>query len=409
MRSDFGRKIQGGYSYRGLFLDSYPIKNLYDKEMQFTEKEIIRQPSNHQDPKISGWIIAALVSLGIFIGVVLAGLFWSIRPLPTLFDESKVAAVFQRVSPAVVEINVSQLQGEQRGSGFFIDHNGHIVTNAHVVNRSGEIRVTLYDGRFLGARLLGRSLADDLAILKVDPIEASGINPVRLADSEQVMSGQLAIAIGNPFQNANSVTVGVVSGKDRSQVSNINRPMPELIQTDAALNPGNSGGPLLNSDGDVIGVVSAVKIDPARFGVEATLQTGVGFAISSNTLRDLLPRLLKSTDFKRPWIGIESLPLTPAQVEMLNLPVERGVYVRSVCKGSPADYAGLKGDPFQIIPSGTGDFITVIDGKSIDSVSEIVEHLNSLDPGDDVELTIVREGQARRINLTLGEWETCKS
>ncbi len=380
---------------------------MYEDDVHATEQEAPPPSPDRRGVRLTIWGAIFLVAFGMLLGLALAwGSFGATQPT-ALFDEGQVTSVFERASPAIVEIGVSQLFSQQSGSGFFVDAEGHIVTNAHIVGMAGDVRVTLHDGRTLDATLLGSSRADDLAILQVDPDLAADIEPLRLADSDRVIPGQLAIAIGSPYENPNSVTVGVVSGKGRSQVGSLNRPVPELIQTDAALNPGNSGGPLLNSRGEAIGVVSAVKIDPSRFGTGALLQTGVGFAVSSNTVRQLLPSLLNPVEYKRPRLGIESRSLTPSQVQVMGLPVEQGVYVSRICQDSPAQRAGLRGDSFRTVPSGRGDFITAVDGEPISSVADIVEHLNTLRPGDKVELTIIREGQVQDIAVTLDEWQSC--
>ena len=380
---------------------------MYQDDVHATEQEAPPPSPDQHGVRLTIWGAIFLVAFGMLLGLALAwGSLGATQPT-ALFDEGQVTSVFERASPAIVEIAVSQLSSRQSGAGFFVDDEGHIVTNAHIVGMAGDVRVTLHDGRTLDATLLGSSRADDLAILQVDPDLASDIEPLRLADSDRVIPGQLAIAIGSPYENPNSVTVGIVSGRGRSQVGSLNRPIPEMIQTDAALNPGNSGGPLLNSSGEAIGVVSTVQIDATKFGTGALLQTGVGFAVSSNTVRQLLPSLLQPEEYKRPWIGILSRQLTPSQVEVLGLPVEKGVYVNRVCRNSPAERAGLQYDNFRTIPSGQGDFITAVDGEPITSVADIVEHLNTLRPGDNVELTVIRDGQEQGVTVTLSEWESC--
>jgi len=380
---------------------------MYQDDVHSTEQEAPPPPPAQPGVRLTIWGAIFLVAFGMLLGLVLAwGSLGATRPT-ALFDEGQVTSVFERASPAIVEIGVSQLFSRQSGSGFFVDDEGHIVTNAHIVDMDGDVVVTLHDGRRLEATVLGSSRADDLAILRVDPDLASDIEPLRLADSDRVIPGQLAIAIGSPYENPNSVTVGVVSGKDRSQVGSLNRPIPEMIQTDAALNPGSSGGPLLNSRGEAIGVVSAVQIDPSRFGSGALLQRGVGFAVSSNTLRQLLPSLLQPEEYKRPWIGIMGRPLTPSQVRVLGIPDQEGVYVNRICRNSPAERAGLQFDNFSRVPSGRGDFITAVDGEAVTSVADIVEHLNTLRPGDKVDLTIMREGQEQSVAVTLDEWKSC--
>ncbi len=380
---------------------------MYKDNVHATEQEAPPPSPEQHGVRLTIWGAIFLVAVGMLFGLALAwGSFSAAQP-SALFDEGQVTSVFERASPAIVEIGVSQLFSRQSGSGFFVDDEGHIVTNAHIVDMDGDVVVTLHDGRRLEATVLGSSRVDDLAILRVDPDLASDIEPLRLADSDRVLPGQLAIAIGSPYQNPNSVTVGVVSGKGRSQVGSSSRPIPEMIQTDAALNPGNSGGPLLNSRGEAIGVVSAVQVEPPRFGTRALLPTGVGFAVSSNTVRQLLPSLLQPVEYKRPWIGIIGRPLTPSQVRVLDIPAQEGVYVSRICRDSPAERAGLQFDNFRTVPSGLGDFITAVDGEAVSSVADIVEHLNTLIPGDKVELTLIREGQKQGVTVTLDEWKSC--
>jgi 2-alkenal reductase len=357
-------------------------------------------------------LVVSLVAFGVLLGLLMAWLSfgsswspWSNRTV--LFDEKLITSLVEAATPAVVEISVGMRRFESKGSGFLVDGDGHIVTNSHVVASEGDISVKLSDGRTLDATLLGISRADDLAVLQVDPAEVARIAPLRLADTDQVRTGQLAIAVGSPFQQFNSVTVGVVSGLGRSQRGDtLNRPIPELVQTDAKLNPGNSGGPLLNARGEVIGVNSAVQI--AGSPRDLSLQTGVGFAISSNTLRDILPDLLTPGEFKRPWLGVMSVALTRNQFEALEAPVEAGVYIAYVCGGSPADDAGLRGERFVVRPTGPGDLITAIDGNPVATVADMVSHINTLRPGDGVVISLIRNEAPIEVDVTLAEWmDTC--
>jgi len=258
------------------------------------------------------------------------------------------------------------------------------------------IDIHLYDGRTLRATTVGTSPADDLALLKVDPDEVASINPLPLADSDTVIPSQMAIAIGSPFRNFNSVSVGVVSSKGRSRSSVLRRPIPDLIQTDAALNPGNSGGPLLNANGEVIGVNSSVE-------VVSSVQIGVGFAVPSNTLKSILPDLLIPGEIRRPWIGISGTPLTKSLADSLDLPTQSGIYIRQVWEGSPADRGDLRSDSLRV-PTGQGDVITAVDGIQVDSVTDMVSYLNTLRPGDQVTLTVVRDKKSLEIDLTLDPW-----
>jgi 2-alkenal reductase len=328
---------------------------------------------------------------------------------PVLYDERLVTSLFEKASRSVVEITVVQeVQGrffgtdsrENTGSGFIVDDAGHIVTNHHVVDGAGEITVRLFDGRILPATKLGTSPADDLALLQVEPGEVADIDPLPLANSSQVRPGQMAIAIGSPFRSQNSVTVGVVSGIGRTRGSVLMRPIPDLIQTDAALNPGNSGGPLLNAAGEVVGINSSVQL-------VSMVQIGMGFAIPSNTLIGILPDLITPGEIKRPWIGITSSQLTRSITDSLGPPEEGGIYISTVCDGSPAQEVGLRGNSRRV-PSGQGDFITAVDGVRVGSLSSLVSYLNTLRPGDDVTLTILRDGETKEIDITLAEWQTCR-
>ena len=354
--------------------------------------------------------IFAIVSLGILLGFTLGLILfkapWSPASRPTvLYDEELVTSLFERAGPAVVEISVIERRGgirsrplvrESTGSGFLVDTDGHIVTNHHVVEAQGDITVTLYDGRTLPATKLGSSPLDDLALLKVEPTDVAGIAPLPLADSKSVKPGQMAVAIGTPFRERNSVTVGVVSGVGRSRLRFLERPVPDLVQTDAALNPGNSGGPLLNSAGEVIGVTTAVQIVNSA-------QIGVGYAISSDTLSSILADLMEPGEFKRPYLGISGIELTPQISNALGLAVEEGIYIAQVANGSLAQAARLRGDT-PLDSNSRGDVIIAVDGRSVGSVAEMVAHFNTLRPGDEVTLTVLRDNRTQDIDVTLAEW-----
>jgi S1-C subfamily serine protease len=346
-------------------------------------------------------MLALGLLLGFTLGLVAASsvIKAALSPAP-LYDEKVVTSLFESASPAVVEISVVRggrgLPRTTAGSGFLIDREGHILTNYHVVDGGDEITVKLADERILQASKLGNSPADDLALLQVNASEVADIEPLPLADSDGVKPGQMAIAIGSPFRNFNSVSVGVVSGTGRGPTSSLRRPIPNMIQTDAPLNPGNSGGPLLNASGEVIGVNSAV-----RTGNTQSLlgEYRIGFAVPSNTVKELIPDLIKSQQVRRPWLGIGGNPLTQEQADMLG--VSQGITVSQIFPGSPAQEVGLV--PFNDITL-RGDVIIAVDGEEVTSVEDMVTYFNTHKPGDRVKLSILRNKRPIEIEVILAEW-----
>ena len=260
-----------------------------------------------------------------------------------------VAAVVRRVAPSVVNIRVlSGARGPGGGSGFILSRDGFILTNSHVVQGAREIEVTLHDARVYPAQLVGTDPETDLAVIRIDAAE---IQQVRLGDSAQIQVGQIAIAVGSPYGFQQTVTAGIVSALGRSMRSDSGRLMDEIIQTDAALNPGNSGGPLLNSAGEVIGVNTAVIL-PAQ---------GICFAIASNTAKFVAGWLIKDGRIRRSSIGVagQNVPLHPRVVRFHKLPNDRGVLVLEVEPGSPAALAGLR--PNDTIVGFQGQPIATVD------------------------------------------------
>ena len=354
------------------------------------------------------WIILLLVLSGIAIGVIAStGVFTSSRfnnKETTLYDEKLVDGIVNRSSKAVVEIIVKRPNTPtDSGTGFILDKQGHIATNEHVINGAVTIQVALADGTLLFAEPLGVSASDDLALLAVNPQQISHIEPLKLANSDLVKTGQMALAIGNPLGMRNFLSIGVVAGigdsppilRDTRIAPALQRPIPNMIWTDATLLPGNSGGPLLNSAGEVIGINSAVHI---------TYQgdLGIGFAIPSNILNELLPNLKSSTVISRPWLGISGITLTQEAIEQMNLEISAGVYIWDIYPDSPADINSLIADS----KDGTinGDIIIGLDNIEVTSVSEMVDYLNSLQPYDEVNLKIIRDAKLRQVEIVLGSW-----
>jgi S1-C subfamily serine protease len=328
-----------------------------------------------------------------------------------LYDESTVVSLYQRAIPSVVEIktvvetassNVPNIFGLQipprqqrgQGSGFFIDNQGHILTNYHVVDGAAKVTITLQDGKTIEAKVIGTDRQNDLALLQVD-IGSNKVTNLPLGNSDALVPGQMAIALGSPYGLQGSVTVGVVSGIGRSLPSENRRTITNVIQTDAAINPGNSGGPLLNSKGEVIGINTAIEAQA----------NGIGFAVPINTAKALLPALTKGGQIKSPWLGISGMALDRELATKLNLSAESGVYIVSVLSGSPAEKAGLKaGGSNQGEPTTGGDTLIAVDNTSVKKVEDMLSYFNSKQPGDTVSLSIIRDGKQQTISVVLGEW-----
>ncbi len=328
--------------------------------------------------------------------------------------EAQVEAVYEMAAPAVVNITtrsiaydffMQPIPQEGTGSGFLYDDQGHIVTNYHVVENAEEVIVILSDGRSFPAEIVGVDPSSDLAVVR---IRAENLpRPLPLADSDQLRVGQFVIAIGSPFGQVGTMTLGIISALGRVIQSPDGRFIGEAIQTDAAINPGNSGGPLLDLQGRVIGVNSQI-ISPSQ------ASAGIGFAVSSNTVRRVVPHLIAEGRYPHPWLGVEVLTLTPEWVRALRqvgmpVPVEEGLLVLSVVRGGPAERAGIRGGN-QVariggyrVPIG-GDIITAINGYPVPSLRELNVYLDTRTRvGDTVEVTLFRNGREMKVAVTLAE------
>ncbi len=329
-------------------------------------------------------------------------------------EDELLAALYERVSPAVVNITVSrrtsqgQLVDYANGSGFVIDSDGHIVTNNHVVANADAVRVSFNDGTVLEAEIIGRDAYSDLAVIQITPPDGYSLTTVELGDSNTLRVGERVVAIGNPFGLTGSMTVGIVSAIGRTLPTQVQTQQgaysnPMIIQTDAAINPGNSGGPLLNSAGQVVGVNAAIE---STTGVNA----GVGFAIPINTVKRIVPQLIESGRAAYPYLGIsaQTLPTLADLALEYDVPVTRGVLVSTVTEGSPAARAGLRGGSRTVNFRGAevqlgGDIITAIDGTPLRSFDELLSYLVSYcSPGQTVTLTVVRGSQTLEVPVTLG-------
>jgi S1-C subfamily serine protease len=305
-----------------------------------------------------------------------------------LLDEYSrtIVSAADRVGPAVVNIDIRQRLDSRRGprevggsgSGFVIAPDGFILTNSHVVHAANQIAVSLSDGHEYPAQLVGDDPDTDLAVIRID---APHLAHVRLADSENLRVGQVVIAIGNPLGFQASVTAGVISALGRSMHAQSGRLIDNIIQTDAALNPGNSGGPLVNSAGEVIGVNTAM-IRPAQ---------GICFAIASNTAKFVAGWLIKEGKIRRSYIGVagQNVPIHRRIVRFYNLPRETGVLVVSVEKNSPAEKTGLR----------EGDLIVEFNAKPIGSIHELHKMLMGEQIGIQSEITIVRHTEKLALGI----------
>jgi S1-C subfamily serine protease len=311
--------------------------------------------------------------------------------LPDAYSQAVVGAA-EKLSPSVVKIDVAQAaksrSGETRerqggGSGFVFTPDGLILTNSHVVHEAARIQVSFADGRRFPAHTVGDDPATDLAVVRVDipNHEAPSLVAAPLGDSQKLRVGQLAIAIGNPYGFQYTVTAGVVSALGRSLRSYSGRMIDDVIQTDASLNPGNSGGPLVTSDGQVIGVNTATIM-----GAQ-----GLCFAIGINTAKFVAGRLLQEGRIRRSYIGVEAqtTPLHRRLVRFYNLPQESGVVVISVTSGSPGQKAGLR----------EGDVIIALDGKSVAGVDDLHRLLTDARVGVSNSLTVLR--WTEKLNLSV--------
>ncbi|RLG35794.1 serine protease [Methanosarcinales archaeon] len=319
-------------------------------------------------------------------------------------QEAIVVGIFEDVKRSMVYIkssktNVSGIKHpfpiNGSGSGFVISCNGseYIITNEHVIAGADELTITFFDGTQRSGTLIGSDPMTDVAV-----IEASlpaHIQPLTLGDSDNIRPGQLAIAIGNPYALDNTITLGIISGLDRTITTEGGYTIEGVIQTDAAINPGNSGGPLLNARGEVIGINSAIL----------PFADGIGFAIPINTAKKVSSEIIAHGKVLRPWLGITGMDLTPELAEMLGLDLDGGVIIVDVFEGDPADEAGLRGSSSHIGAEDfePGDIIIEFDGKKIFTMNELIKAILEHEIGDEVEIGYVRDGVEERVNVTLKE------
>ena len=354
------------------------------------------QPPQRGSTRARRWVIAGFAALALLVagltGALLAGgddsspTSTKAATLPAAAggstQQTRVGSIYASVAGGVVQIRTSKASG----TGFVIQDDGTIVTNAHVVEGETSAKVIFNDSdKAVPARILGRDESSDLAVLKVDPSAAPQLKPLALADSDTVKVGDSAIAIGYPLGLDRTVTAGIVSGLGREIKAPNGFSIDKVIQTDAPINPGNSGGPLLDAKGRVIGVNSQIATDGAGEG-----NVGIGFAIPSNTVREIVPQLEAGKTVAHPFLGVS----TSAS------PSGPGALVRKITPDSPAAKAGLHAGT---TATGTdGDLIVSVDGKPVTSPDDVISIISQKKPGDKTTVGVVRSGNKVSVDVTLG-------
>jgi S1-C subfamily serine protease len=369
-----------------------------------------------------------LLAIGLVIGLgaYLAGSHWgpklpssaeavreavSAAPSEASLDqlESENVRIYRQASPAVANVVTKTVEYdfffnavpvEGAGSGFLIDTDGHILTNYHVVQDAQTVEVTLGDQSRYKAKFIGADTRNDIALIQIDA-HGHKFSALPLGDSHALQVGQRVLAIGNPFGFQSTLTTGVVSALGRTVQTGENTFIDEAIQTDAAINRGNSGGPLLNSHGEVIGINTAIYTPSGT-------TAGIGFAIPINTARRVAEDLITQGRVRRASLGIEGRAIWPGLAQALNLPVEEGILVERVVPDGPAAQAGIRGGTRTVLAGLQelrlgGDVLSGVDGKKISSQMDLNLILNRKRPGDRIALTIFRGSQKMDVPVTLGE------
>ncbi len=308
-------------------------------------------------------------------------------PWPEIYDQIKSSIVLIQTDMGL-------------GSGFVYDLEGHVITNYHVIEGATAIQVTFLDGNITQASVVGEDPYSDLAVVKVNP-EVTTLAPVVLGNSSTLTVGEPVAAIGNPFGLSDTITSGIASALGRELEAPGDYLIIDIIQVDAAINPGNSGGPLVNLKGQVVGVNTAIISGSGTFA-------GVGFAIPSDTVKRELPDLIAEGSYVHPWMGISGIDVNLAIAQRMELEKPQGFLVIDVIPDSPADQAGLQGGTEPVVIGGQtiqigGDVIVGVDDQPVRKLNDLVVYVErNKRPGDQVTLTIIREGAQQLIDLTLG-------
>jgi S1-C subfamily serine protease len=310
--------------------------------------------------------------------------------------------VVQVLATSVVSDNpfFGAQQARVLGSGFVIDKSGHVVTNYHVIEGASKVEVSFSGNDEMPATVVGKDPSTDIAVLRIKGAQGRALTPLELGSSDAVRVGDAVVAIGNPFGLERTVTAGIVSALQREITAPNGFAIDRVIQTDAAINHGNSGGPLLNADGKVIGVAS--QIESSSGG-----NVGIGFAVPINTVKDVVSQLLEHGKVEHPYIGVEMATITTELASNVRLPVDHGVLIQRVRPGSPAAQAGLRGGTAQVVVDGEsylvgGDVITQADGQPIQSAEQLRSVVTSKQPGDEIAFEVHRQNETKEVTVKLG-------
>ena len=361
------------------------------------------------DFKTDNYTVFLVLFIGIGIGTVFS-LGYTLNQIDTLEEElsqnqqtvtinngsgESLTELFNQVEESVVAIDAFE-DREGQGSGFVYREDGYIVTNYHVVGNSETVEVTFTDGLTENAEVLGTDLYTDLAVLKVD---RDDLRPLQLGNLEDVEVGQKAVAIGNPFGFQSSMTTGIISQTDRLLPVQGGFSIPNILQTDAAINPGNSGGPLMNAQGEVVGVNTAIETDTGVF-------SGVGFAISAESVERVVPRLIEEGSYQHAWLGVSGVDVGPDIAEEMNLEENTGFLVVDVVEGGPTEdileqsenVVEINGQEIAV----GGDVIIGIGDQEVRGIEDILVYLaRNTEAGDEIELTVLRDGEEITVEVEL--------
>jgi len=319
------------------------------------------------------------------------------------------ATIYKRDAPGVVFIRASITENGQAadasGSGFVIGRGGSIVTNAHVVAGAKDVTVKFSDAKIATAKVVGADPSTDIALLLVDP-DGLDLHALKLGSSKDVDVGDAALAIGNPFGLERTLTTGVISAVQR-QIPSLQAgfSIGDVLQTDAAINPGNSGGPLIDSRGLVIGVNAQIRTTGSETGTLSN--TGIGFAVPVDTVKEVVPRLRKDGSIQRAYLGVSTRTVDDS-LDSLNLPVDSGAFVQRVEPGSPAAKARIRAGTTSREVAGDqvvvgGDIIISINGKRVRTSAGVAKIIGAKEPGDTVKITVVRGGEPRTVTVKLAK------